>query len=154
MKGFTIVDPSNFPSNSDDLQTYGLEGIALLGNFYGQATLNKSGLVIPPLVNVETLKSDYEVYKLFVLKSKLEFENEQQMKLSQAEVNLKNNEKTLKTMASLLSDRRRLTIKNNIKKLEKEIESLKKIFVILLRSPQKIGLSHLCPSDIKTFQSF
>ena len=64
-------------------------------------------------------------------------ENEQQMKLSQAEVNLKNNEKTLKTIASLLSDRRRLTIKNNIKKLEKEIESLKKIFVILLRPPQK-----------------
>ena len=128
MKGFTILDPLAIPLNAESLSSFDSEGIASLGEFYGQAVKVKND-IMPPLVDAEALKIQYEVYKVFILKGKLEFENEQRTKLSKAEVKLVNNEKTKSTMSSLLSDRKLLIIEKNIKKLRKEIDDLNKNLV-------------------------
>ena len=95
-----MIDPTIIPNDGDILSSFGVAGIKSL-RFYGQAIKIENNLV-PQVVNPESLEIQYKAYKLFILKNCLRFENKLEAKLPEAEMKLKNAEKT-KTTLSVLS---------------------------------------------------
>ena len=89
---------------------------------------------------------------LFILKDPQRFDNDQQAKLSEAEMKLKNSEKTKITSLSVLSKRKLIKVKKSIKSLQKDVEELKKkIKSIPSMLQQSYGLFHLSLYPIMVF---
>lgn len=100
MKVFIVIDPTIIPIDGNILSSFDIKEIKSL-RFYGQAIKIENNLV-PQVVNPESLEIQYKAYKLFILKNCLRFENKLEAKLPEAEMKLKNAEKT-KTILSVPS---------------------------------------------------
>ena len=72
LKGFTSVDPTMIPREAEDLASFGAEGIKSLADFYGQP-VSMNGVIIPPLLNKDSLQIQYTAFKNFAFKIPYEF---------------------------------------------------------------------------------
>ena len=73
LKVFTILDPQAFPRDADLLNDFGFQGVALLSNFYGKPSF-ENGSSAPSKINEEALKIQFDTFKTFLFKQKIEFE--------------------------------------------------------------------------------
>ena len=69
LKGFTVLDPNSIPSALDKLNEFGGDGIESLAHFYDRAS-NQNPAVIDP----DPLPPQYQSYKMFVLKKRINYE--------------------------------------------------------------------------------
>ena len=150
MNGFTVTDPTIIPNDADILKFFGVKGIKSLGRFYGQPIKIGDNLATQ-LVNLVYLEIQHQVYMLFILKDRQRFDNDQQAKLSEAEMKLKNAEKTKITLLSVLSKRKLIKVKRSIKSLQRGRRAQKKIKSIPSMLQQSYGLFHLSLYPIMIF---
>ena len=87
LKRFTSIDPAAFPKEAKDLTDFGEEGIISLANFFSKK-VKLNSVVIPSLVSKDTLPVQYKVFKTFVFKDKLKWENQQEAALANAKQHL------------------------------------------------------------------
>ena len=129
------------------LANYGKEEIAALANFYGNPSLRKSQLVDP-----DKLIGQYEDFKEFVFKKKLEWETKHESDLETAKSCLKAEEKKKATLSSLYSKRKIATPDKNIQcsktKIEKLIKMKDYFFEVMLKQRAESGCAN-CHPDIK-----
>ena len=83
LKDFTSIYPATFPKEAKDLTNFGEEGIIFFADFYSQK-VKLSSVVIPSLLSKDTLPVQYKVFKTFVFKEKLKWENQQEAALANA----------------------------------------------------------------------
>ena len=122
LKGFSALDPLLIPRDVPSLETYGIESIESLAEFYGSNCVLPND-THPPIVDSESIKYQFKVFKTFVLKQRLHYEN----KHSQLLLTAKNKLSVYKTELSTLdSKRKKLKLEKNIKESEKEVEILEK----------------------------
>ena len=105
--------------------TYGIESIESLAVFYGSNCILPNN-TYPPIVDSENLKHQFKVFKTFVIKHRLEWENTQSQLLLTAQQKLSGYKTELDTLDSLLSKRKKLVLRKKMKQLEKEVGILKK----------------------------
>ena len=70
LKGFSVFDSESLPRKSSDLGSYGKDSIEILANFYGSPLVNYNNTA-PPIISSESLKNQFEIFKVFVLKKRL-----------------------------------------------------------------------------------
>ena len=87
LKRFTSIDPAAFPKEAKDLTDFGEEGIISLANFFSKK-VKLNSVVIPSLVSKDTLPVQYKIFKTFVFKDKLKWENQQEAALDNAKQHL------------------------------------------------------------------
>ena len=109
INGFSAIDLLNIPVDAEMLTCYGIDDVRSIAMFYGQSKIINDNLE-PPTVNKEALEEQYEVYKLFILEDHLKYKNHQAFNLSLAEQKLKNEEKSKKTLGSVLSKQKLIKI--------------------------------------------
>ena len=98
LMGFTAMDPTVMPAQDEVLANYGKEEIAALANFYGYLSLGK-----PQLVDPGKLIGQYEGFKKFVFKKKLEWDTKHESDLETAKARLNAKEKKKASLSSIYS---------------------------------------------------
>ena len=126
LMGFTAMDPTVMPAQEEALANYGKEETAALANIYGYPFLGK-----PQLVDPDKLIGQYEAFKKFVFKKKLEWETKHKSDLGTAKARLNAEEQKKATLSSIYSKRKIGTLDKNIISLKTKIEKPK---LTLLRS--------------------
>ena len=106
---FTAMDPTVMLAQEEALTNYGKKEIAALANFYGYPSLGK-----PQLIDPDKLKGQYEGFKKFVFKKKLEWETKHESDLETAKARLNAEEKKKATLSSIYSKRKIATLDKNI----------------------------------------
>ena len=94
LKEFTVMDPTRMPEKEEDLATYAKDEIASLANFYGYPSLCKL-----QMIDLEKLINQYEGFKKFVFKKKLEWETKHELDLETAKARLNAEEKRKATLS-------------------------------------------------------
>ena len=118
--GFTAMDPTVMPAQEEALADYGKEEIAALANIYGYPFLGK-----PQLVDPDKLIGQYETFKKFVFKKKLEWETKHKSDLETTKACLNVKEQKKATLSSIYSKRKIATLDKNIISLKTKIEKPK-----------------------------
>ena len=121
LKGFTVLDPNSIPLTVDELNEFGGDGIESLAHFYGR-TSNENPAVIDP----DALPPQYQAYKMFVSKKRIDYETKQKADLSKISMRLNGEKSKLATLSNILLKRKKIKIEKSIKTLENEKESLSK----------------------------
>ena len=121
LKGFTVLDPESIPSTKEGLKEFGIDGVASLGDFYGSVSNKNPGILDPT-----SLPAQYEAYKTFVLKKRIDYEVKQREALNKATIRLEGEKSKLSTLSDILSKRKKIAIEKNIKKYESEKHLLSK----------------------------
>ena len=141
LKGFTVLDPNSIPSTVDKLNEFGGDGIESLAHFYGR-TSNENPAVIDP----DALPPQYQAYKMFVLKKRIDYKTKQKADLSKISMHLNGEKSKLATLSNILSKRKKIKIEKSIKTLENEKESLSKkqnySFEVMLYSEATSNIFH------------
>jgi len=125
LKGFTILDPSTVPTDTELLGDYGDEGIKLLADFYGKESQQNDNAV-PAIINGEALKQQFEVFKSYAFKEKLDWETKQTVALATTNQQLLSETNKKESLKSIVSQRKIIKMGKKIKNLEKEIQVLNK----------------------------
>ena len=137
LKDFTSIYPATFPKEAKDLTNFGEEGIIFFADFYSQK-VKLNSVVIPSLLSKDTLPVQYKVFKTFVFKEKLKWENQQEAALANAKQLLTQEQNWKKLLKSISSKQKLIKIKKIIQKLEEKVAILGNqqdyIFDILLKS--------------------
>ena len=137
MKGFASIDPVMIPRKSENLKKFGIDGINALTLFYGQAT-TIAGELVPEIVCADALRIQYEAYKLFILKDRLNYERKQQSELTSMQQKLDHKIKSKEALESIASKRKLIHFDKNIKSYEQKVQQLSKqqkySFNIMLKS--------------------
>ena len=102
LKGFSVLDPLLIPRDIPTLGTYGIESIESFAVFYGSNCVLPNN-TYPPIVDSENLKHQFKVFKTFVIKHRLEWENTQSQLLLTAQQKLSGYKTELDTLDSLLT---------------------------------------------------
>ena len=121
LKGFTVLDPNSIPSTVHELNEFGGDGIESLAHFYSR-TSNENPAVIDP----DALPPQYQAYKMFVSKKRIDYETKQKADLSKISMRLNGEKSKLATLSNILLKRKKIKIEKSIKTLENEKESLSK----------------------------
>ena len=121
LKGFTVLDPNSISSTVHELNEFGGDGIESLAHFYSR-TSNENPAVIDP----DALPPQYQAYKMFVSKKRIDYETKQKADLSKISMRLNGEKSKLATLSNILSKRKKIKIEKSIKTLENEKESLSK----------------------------
>ena len=121
LKGFTVLDPNSIPSTVHELNEFGGDGIESLAHFYSR-TSNENPAVIDP----DALPPQYQAYKMFVLKKRINYETKQIADLSKISMCLNKEKSKPATLSNKFLKRKKIKIKKSIKTLENEKESLSK----------------------------
>ena len=121
LKGFTAMDPSRMPEKEEELATYAKDDIASLADFYRYPSLCK-----PQMIDPEKLINQYEGFKKFVFKKKLEWETKHELNLETAKARLNAEEKRKSTLPSMYSKQQIATLDKSIKSLKTKIAELTK----------------------------
>ena len=126
------------PEKEEDLATYAKDEIASLANFYGYPSLCK-----PQMIDPEKLINQYEGFKKFVFKKKLEWETKHELDLETAKACLNAEEKGKANLSSMYSKRKIETLDKSIKSLKTKIVELTKTkdysFEIMLKQWAESG---------------
>ena len=126
LKGFTAFDPQNLPYSREDLNEYGNASMDLLGDFYGTPYQIGEGNFHAKVINADSLKIQFNVYKNFAFIETFDYESNQRKRL-ELELREKDSlEKKLKSLCDLLTIRKQNQIKKQIKLLDNTIEELRK----------------------------
>ena len=72
LKGFTVLNPNSIPLTVDELNEFSGDGIEYLPYFYSR-TSNENPAVIDP----DALPPQYQAYKIFVLKKRIDYVTKQ-----------------------------------------------------------------------------
>ena len=143
LKGFTVLDPASFPTDSADLENFGNEYLETLAAFCGKA-FSTNGNVVPPILDRNALPLQYKAYKVFVIKDKLQWENKQQAALTKVQQQLHGEKHSRESLKAISSKRKLIQMDKNIKLLEKrEADLLSKqdyTFEIMVKSWMESGL--------------
>ena len=121
LKGFTVLDPNSIPLTVGDLHEFGIDGIESLGHFYGGISNQNPGII-----DQDALSPQYQAFKTFVLKNRIDYETKQEEDLIRTCTRLKGEQSKLATLSSILTKRKKIKIEKNIKILENEKDSLSK----------------------------
>ena len=95
-KGFMVLDPNSIPLTVDKLNEFGGDGIESLAHFYGR-TSNENPAVIDP----DALSPQYQAYKMFVLKKRIDYETKQKADLSKISMRLNGEKSKLATLTNI-----------------------------------------------------
>ena len=70
LKGFTSIDTVSIPTKSEEIEHFGKEPISSFASFYREARLINE-VVVPSIINKEALQIQYQAFKLFVIKDRM-----------------------------------------------------------------------------------
>ena len=117
---------------SEEIEDFGKEAISSLASFYGETQLINEVLV-PSIIDKEALQVQYQIFKLFVIKDRLQYEYKQQSALARAKQQLQQAKRSREALK-----RKLLEMDENIKKYEQKEDELSNIqeytFQIMLSS--------------------
>ena len=102
LKGFTVLDPNSISSTVHELNEFGGDGIESLAHFYSR-TSNENPAVIDP----DALPPQYQAYKMFVLKKRIDYETKQIADLSKISMCLNKEKSKPATLSNILLKRKK-----------------------------------------------
>ena len=155
LKGFTSIDPVSIPTKSEEIEDFGKEAISSLASFYGETQLINE-VVVPSIIDKEALQVQYQAFKLFVIKDRLQYEHKQQSALARAKQQLQQAKRSREALKAISSKRKLLEMDKNIKKYEQKEDELSNIqeytFEIMLSSWIKSDLAIRHPEITKVLK--
>ena len=144
LKGFTSIDPVSIPTKSEEIEDFGKEEISSLVSFYGETQLINE-VVVPSIIDKEALQVQYQAFKLFVIKDRLQYVHKQQSALVRAKQQLQQAKRFREALKAISSKRKLLEMNKNIKKYQQKEDKLSNIqeytFEIMLSSWIKSDLA-------------
>ena len=126
LKGFTSIDPISIPTKSEEIEDFGKEAINSLASFYGETQLINE-VVVLSIIDKEALQVQYQAFKLFVIKDRLQYEHKQQSALARAKQQLQQAKRSREALKAISSKRKLLEMDKNIKKYEQKEDELSNI---------------------------
>ena len=84
-------------------------------------------VVVPSIIDKEALQVQYQAFKLFVIKDRLQYEHKQQSALGRAKQQLQQTKRSREALKAISGKRKLLEMDKNIKKNEQKEDELSNI---------------------------
>ena len=124
LAGFTALDPQKLPRDRDELNCFGTDLIEKLCDFYGEPYLYRGKEFLPKVIDRDSLKAEFEVYKIFAFQERFHYEFQQREALERL---IRQKDMIQKaSLATDISERKRNEKKKTLKTIEEDLKALRK----------------------------